>query len=64
MSLLEQDTIKKRRVDNKALPEPEKKVEFEAKSNKKYKTKTIINSAGTVNRQTATKCSGLYYFIL
>ncbi len=35
MSLLEQDITKKGRVD-KALPEPEKDVEFELRGNKEY----------------------------
>ena len=43
MSLLEQDTTKKERVDNKAFPEPEK--EFEAGDDKEYKIKIIIDSA-------------------
>ncbi len=42
MSLLEQDTTRKERVD-KALPEPEK--EFEAGDNKEYEVKAIIDSA-------------------
>ncbi len=44
MSLLKQDTTRKGRVD-KALPEPEKDLEFEAEGDKKYKVKEIINSA-------------------
>ena len=44
MSLLEQDTRTRERVD-KALPEPEKEVKFEARDNKKYKVKAIIDSA-------------------
>ncbi len=43
MSLLEQDTIRKKRVD-KALPEPEKHMEFKARGNKEYKVETIIDS--------------------
>ena len=35
MSLLQQDIIRKKQVD-KALPEPEKELEFEAGGNKKY----------------------------
>ncbi len=45
MSLLEQDTTRKERVDNKALPELEKELEFEAGGNKEYEDKTIIDSA-------------------
>ncbi len=44
MSLLEQDTTKKGRVDSKALPESEKELEFEAGGNKEYEVKAIINS--------------------
>ena len=40
--LLKQDTTKKKQVNNKALPEPEKKLE--AGDDKKYEMKTIINS--------------------
>ncbi len=36
--------MRKRRLD-KALPEPEKDLEFEARGNKEYKVKVIINSA-------------------
>ena len=43
VSPLEQDTTKKKRVDNKALPEPEKK--FEVEDDKEYEIETIINSA-------------------
>ncbi len=40
---MEQDTTRKGRVD-KALPEPEKKFEFETRDNKEYDVKAIINS--------------------
>ncbi len=42
MSLLEQDITKKGRVDNKALPEPEK--EFEAGGDKEYEVEAILDS--------------------
>ncbi len=45
VSLLEKDIIWKGRVDNKALPEPEKDLEFEAGSSKEYEVKAIIDSA-------------------
>ena len=45
MSLLEQDTTKKGRVDNKALLEPKKDLEFETRGNKEYKGKAMIDSA-------------------
>ncbi len=44
VSLLEQDTPRKGRVD-KTLPEPEKDVEFEARDNKEYEIEAIIESA-------------------
>ena len=31
-------------MNEKTLPEPKKKLDFEAKDNKKYEVKTIINS--------------------
>ncbi len=43
VSLLEQDTTRKKRVDI-ALQELEKDLKFEAGDNKKYKVKAIINS--------------------
>ena len=45
MLLLEQDITRKGRVDNKALPKPEKDIEFEIRGNKEYKVEIIINSA-------------------
>lgn len=42
MSLLEQDTIRKERVNNTALSEPKK--EFKTKNNKEYKVEVIIDS--------------------
>ncbi len=43
VSLLEQDIIRKEWVDNKALPEPEKK--FEAEDDKEYEVEAIIDTA-------------------
>ena len=43
MLLLEQNIIKKKRVD-KTLSEPEKDLKFKAGGNKEYKVKAIINS--------------------
>ncbi len=63
MSLLEQDITRKWRVDNKALPEPEKKLKFEARSNKEYEVKAIINSAG-YGQQANNQIPGLYYLVL
>ncbi len=59
--LLEQDTTRKVRVD-KALPEPEKELEFDAGGNKEYKVKAIINSA-VYGQQANDQMSGLYYFV-
>ena len=42
MSLLEQNTIKKGRINEKTLLEPKK--EFKTRNDKKYKIKPIINS--------------------
>ena len=56
--------MRKRRVD-KALPEPKKDLEFEAKSNKEYKVKAIIDSV-VYGKQTnnSNQMSGFYYFVL
>ncbi len=60
MSLLEQDTTSRGRVD-KALLEPEK--EFEAGDNKDYKVKAIIDSA-VYGQQANDQMPGLYYLVL
>ncbi len=44
VSLLEQDTIRKRYVNEKTLLKSEKKFEFEARNNKEYEVKAIIDS--------------------
>ncbi len=59
MSLLEQDTTRKGRVD-KALPEPEK--EFEAGNNKEYEVEAIIDSA-VYGKQANDQMPGLYYLV-
>ena len=43
MSLLKQNISRKRRVDNKTLSDLDKDIEFEARGNKKYKVKAIID---------------------
>ena len=43
MSLLEQDNMRKKQVD-KALPELEKDLKFEADGNKEYEVESIIDS--------------------
>ncbi len=60
MSLLDKDTIKKGRVNN-ALPELKKK--FEAKDNKEYKVKAIIDSV-VYNKKTSNQMPGLDYLVL
>ncbi len=60
MSLLEQDTIRKGRVDSKALPESEK--EFEARDNKEYEVGAIIDSA-MYGQQANNEMQGLYYLV-
>ena len=62
MSLLEQDTTRKGRVDYKALPEPEK--EFEAGDDKEYEVKTIIDSVVYGQKANGNQMVGLYYLVL
>ena len=62
MSLLEQDTIRKERVDNKAFSEPEKN--FKAGDDKEYEVKTIIDSAVNGQRANKNQIPSLYYLIL
>ncbi len=62
VSLLEEDTTRKGRVDNKALPEPEK--EFEARDDKEYLVETIINSAVYGQQANNSQMPGLYYLVL
>ncbi len=59
VSLLEQDTTRKGRVD-KTLPEPEK--EFEAGDNKEYEVEAIIDSA-VYGQQANDQMPGLYYLL-
>ncbi len=59
--LLEQDTTRKGRVD-KALPEPEKKFEFEVGDNKEYEIEAIIDSA-VYGQQANDQIPGLYYLV-
>ncbi len=61
--LLEQDTTRKGQVDNKALLEVEKELEFEAGGNKKYEVEAIIDSA-VYGQQANNQILGLYYLIL
>ncbi len=61
VSLLEQDTTRKGRVDNKALPEPEK--EFEARGDKDYEVEAIINSTVYGQQANSNQMPGLYYLV-
>ncbi len=64
VSLLEQDTTKKRQVDE-ILPELEKDLEFETGGHKEYEVKAIIDSA--VYDQQANNSDqmpGFYYLVL
>ncbi len=47
---------------DKALPEPEKEVEFEAGDNKEYKVEAIIDSA-VYGQQANDQMPGLYYLV-
>lgn len=59
MSLLEQDTIKKKQVN--VLLEPER--EFEAKDNMRYKVESIINSV-VYGKKIKSPILSLYYLVL
>ncbi len=64
MSLLEQDITRKGQVD-KALPEPEKELEFEARDNKEYEVKTIIDSIVYGQQENGSdQIPGFYYLVL
>ena len=62
MSLLEWNTTRKERVDNKALPEPENK--FKAGDDKKYEVETIINSIVYGQQANSNQMPGFYYLVL
>ncbi len=55
--------MKKKRLD-KALPELEKNLEFEAGGNKEYEVKAIIDSAVYGQQANSNQMSGLYYLVL
>ena len=62
--LLEQDTIKKRRVD-KTLAELEKELKFQAGGNKKYEIKIIIeNAVYGQQANNSDQMPGLHYLVL
>ncbi len=62
MSLLDQDITRRGQVD-KALPKPEKDVEFEAGGNKEYEVEAIIDSA-VYSQQANYQMPDLYYLVL
>ena len=64
MSLLEQDITKRGRIDNKALPKPEKDLEFKARGDKEYEVKAIIDNAVYGQQVNSNQMPGLYYIIL
>ena len=51
-------------MDNKALPEPEKDVKFEAEDNKEYEFEAIIDSAVYDQQANSNQMLGLYYLVL
>ncbi len=61
MSLLEQDITRKRQIDNKALLEPEKELEFEARGDKEYKIEAIIDNAMYGQQANSNQIPDLYY---
>ncbi len=62
MSLLEQDTTRKRRVD-KVLPEPENDVEFKAGDDKEYEFEAIVDSVVYGQQANSDQMPGLYYLV-
>ncbi len=50
-------------MDNKALPEPEKEVVFEAENNKEYEVEAIIDNT-VYGQQANDQMLGLYYLVL
>ncbi len=63
MSLLEQDTTRKGRINEKTLLELKKEIEFEAGDNKEYEVKAIIDSA-VYGKEANNQILGLYYLVL
>ena len=62
--MLEQDITRKGQVDKKALPEPEKGLEFEAKDNKKYEVEAIINTVVYDQQANNDQMPSFYYLVL
>ncbi len=61
VSLLEQDTMRRERVD-KARPKREKDLEIEARGDKEYEVEAIIDSA-VYGQQANDQMPGLYYLV-
>ena len=51
-------------MDSKALPEPEKELEFEAGDNKEYEVEAIIDSTVYGQQTNNNQMPGFYYLIL
>ena len=51
-------------MDNKALPKPEKDLEFETEGNKEYKIEVIINNIMYSQLANSNQLLGLYYLVL
>ncbi len=51
-------------MDNKALPESEKELEFEAGGDKEYEIEAIIDSAMYNQQANSNQIPGLYYLVL
>ena len=51
-------------MDNKALPELEKDLEFEIGGDKEYEVKAIIDSAVYGQQANSNQIPGLYYLVL
>ena len=64
VSLLEQNTTRRKRVDNKTLPKPEKDMKFEVGSDKKYEFEVIINSVVYNQQANNNQMPDLYYLVL
>ncbi len=63
VSLLEQDTTKKEQVNNKALPEPKKELDFEARGDKEYEVEAIIDSTVYSQQANNNQMPGFYYLV-
>ena len=61
---MEQNTIRREQIDNKALPKPKKGIEFEAGGDKKYKVEAIIDNAVYGQQANNNQMLGLYYLVL